>query len=209
VPTNLIRHFIRSKKKVNVLEQGSDYGLKLVKQALEESEYNIHSDTGVIPNNDDSYINFAGLEKLFKALKSTSPKFVVGDLSQFTNETTKTIQACLCMGASVPIAMGLSEAGIRYPFCITGDASLAHAGIGIINEVLARSMSIGIIIIDNGGSVSTGGQSSPSGLSNLDCLSQKHIIKIDYNKTSTKEFETLFQSMEESGETKIVRVITD
>ncbi len=208
-PINLINHFIKFKQKVAVLEQGNDYALRTIKSIIWSLDsIKVSSNTGLIPNHSRRYINWIHLENLFNGLKKINPSFVVGDLGQFTKENTDTIQACLCLGASIPIGIGLCEAGIVYPFCISGDASLMHAGAGIISELIFRKVNLGVIIIDNGGSQSTGGQMPLGGLDLLDNIKDIKINRVEYSKLTENDFSKLFHEAKLSGKTKIWRVIT-
>lgn len=207
IPIELIKKFIDSKEKITIFEQGNNYGFNLIKTLIASTKLpSIESETGMIPDNSARYINWTQLEKLFKALRSIKPSFIIGDLGQYTKESTNIIQACLCLGASIPIGIGLCEAGINYPFCISGDMALIHAGIGILHEVERRRNNLGIIIFDNGGSQSTGGQATLGHLHMLENINNIEIIAVNYNEYAERDFRELFRSMQTKRETKIVVV---
>lgn len=205
LPICLIKRFIKTKKVVTILEQGNNYGFNLIRQEIESKKTLLKSDTGYIPQLDDQYRRWSGLKVLFEALQSIQPSFVVSDLTQFTAETTGIVQACLCLGSSIPVTIGLAEAGVSYPFCISGDASLAHTGIRIINEAHVRGARLAIIIIDNGGSWSTGGQMPPSGLDlkNLTVDSKE----IHYSATKQIDWVKILARMQAKKTTMVLRVI--
>lgn len=204
LPIELIKRFIASKEKITIFEQGNHYGFYLIKALTSSNKIPlIESSSGSIPDHSARYINWTHLEKLFKALKSVDPSIVIGDLGQYTKESTNTIQACLCLGACIPIGIGLCEAGIPYPFCISGDMALIHAGIGILNELRSRGNQMGVLILDNRGSQSTGGQVTSTHLTMLENF-EIETISINYNESSEEDLRNLFRIMKVKGETKIV-----
>lgn len=206
-PMEIIRTFIKSKRKITIIEQGSGYAADLIKKSCYADFYavKIVSNTGIIPAHDKNYWNWSGLEKLFLGLKSIQPSFVVSDVTQFTVETTHTIKACLCLGACVPIGIGLAESGIQYPFCLSGDSSLLHVGLDILREVKARSVKLGIVVIDNGGSRCTGGQMAAAGFDvgyiNLP------VVTVKYTETEVNKFSSIFRQMKDTQEAMLLRVL--
>jgi TPP-dependent indolepyruvate ferredoxin oxidoreductase alpha subunit len=103
------------------------------------------------------------------------------------------------------LGIGLCEANVSYPFCVSGDASLAHAGVQVIEEAHARKVDMGVIIVENGGSWSTGGQMPLSGISF--CSLDIPIHKVFYNDFTQNDFFNLFQEMKKTNLLTIVRVI--
>jgi indolepyruvate ferredoxin oxidoreductase alpha subunit len=208
LPTSVIKQFMKNKTEIKVFEQGNSYAADLIKKIVVEDNHSItiSNHIGHSAISPSSYRTWSKLEKLFSALKAVQPSFVVSDLTQFTSESTHTIQACLCLGACIGTGIGLAEVGVKYPFCISGDASLLHTGVRVIEEALARKASLGIIIIDNGGSWCTGGQMTKSGL-NLEGLPIKK-INVSYEQTTQREFYDLLHTMQRAGETSILRVYT-
>ena len=114
------------------------------------------------------------------------------------------IDSCLCLGSSVGNGIGLVLGGVQYPFCITGDASFLHSGIQALSEAVSRKISMGIIVIDNNGSVSTGGQKLISSIYNIDKKIDK--IEIDYNKISLQEIKNVLIKMRNSNKLMILYV---
>lgn len=84
--------------------------------------------------------------------------FVFGDLGTFTTDTAGTIDACLCLGAAPASALGYFLAHNRPVIAIIGDAAFMHSGVIGVYEIIRRQADVKVIIIDNGASVSTGGQ---------------------------------------------------
>jgi indolepyruvate ferredoxin oxidoreductase, alpha subunit len=74
------------------------------------------------------------------------------------------INTCVDMGASITMAKGAADAGLRPAVCVIGDSTFAHSGMtGLLDAVNDRSP-VTVIIADNDTTAMTGGQcSSASG----------------------------------------------
>lgn len=73
------------------------------------------------------------------------------------------VDTCLCMGASITIASGLSHSGIKNKIaCTIGDSTFMHTGIqGLINAVYNQA-NITVVILDNRTTAMTGHQQNPA-----------------------------------------------
>lgn len=73
------------------------------------------------------------------------------------------VDTCLCMGASITIASGLSFSGIKNKIaCTIGDSTFMHTGIpGLINAVYNKA-DITVVILDNRTTGMTGHQPNPA-----------------------------------------------
>jgi indolepyruvate ferredoxin oxidoreductase alpha subunit len=70
------------------------------------------------------------------------------------------VQTCVCMGASVGMAKGGAEAGIRPAVAVIGDSTFGHSGMtGLLDAALADTP-MTVFILDNGIVAMTGGQPS-------------------------------------------------
>jgi len=71
------------------------------------------------------------------------------------------INSCVDMGASVTMAKGAADAGLRPAVAVIGDSTFSHSGMtGLLDAVNAGSP-ITVIIVDNLTTAMTGGQDSP------------------------------------------------
>lgn len=204
LPQGLVTSFVESKKNLSIVEEGDAYGLALVQVLCCESPKKIEAIKPIKKLKPLGYRTWSDLENLFQALVAINPSYVVSDLTQFTNENTGVIQACLCLGACVPIGIGLSEAGVDYPFCISGDTSLVHAGLGVLLEAKNRGACMGVVIIDNGGSWCTGGQMPATGLALKEF--DIPIVEVDYKKMQKKDFIGLLTAMKVSRHLSVLVV---
>jgi indolepyruvate ferredoxin oxidoreductase alpha subunit len=101
----------------------------------------------------------------FYAMKSVfkDDAIFAGDIGCYTLGTQMgTIDTCLCMGASITVASGLSFAGVDNKIaCSIGDSTFLHTGIpGLINAVYNKA-NITVVILDNRTTAMTGHQQHP------------------------------------------------
>ena len=161
LPTVSLRAALAGAREIHVEEQGDGYvqekllaiGSKLMVRPAVAGE----SSAGETPYRiDDSR------EALFGGLRAVPGRLVCGDLGTFTLDSHRTIDACLCLGTSVGIGVGMATAAKKQPvFVVTGDAAFFHSGQAALAEALARKLDLTVLILDNGGSQATGGQRTP------------------------------------------------
>lgn len=101
----------------------------------------------------------------FYALKSVfkEDSIYASDIGCYTLGTQLgAVDTCLCMGASITIASGLSHSGINNKVaCTIGDSTFLHTGIqGLINAVYNKA-NITVVILDNRTTAMTGHQPHP------------------------------------------------
>jgi indolepyruvate ferredoxin oxidoreductase alpha subunit len=70
------------------------------------------------------------------------------------------IETCVCMGASVSMAKGGSDAGIRPAVAVIGDSTFAHSGITPLLAAAAVDTDMTVVILDNSTTAMTGCQPS-------------------------------------------------
>jgi indolepyruvate ferredoxin oxidoreductase alpha subunit len=204
LPLKLLRNFVKEKTEIVVLEQGNNYVTRQIRSLLSTKVKMIYN-TGEILDRKKEWIVWKDLEKLFMALKNVKPSFVVGDEGSFTDESTKTIQVCLTMGASIGITAGMADSGLRYPFCVIGDTSFIFAGLQTLIEVKERNLGFGIIVIDNGGAKTTGGQKRMGDIYQIGDI-PKDVL--DYESTTEEQFVEILTKMKKENELLILFVKT-
>ncbi|NTV02562.1 MAG: indolepyruvate ferredoxin oxidoreductase [Chlorobiaceae bacterium] len=70
------------------------------------------------------------------------------------------IHTCVDMGASITMAKGAADAGLRPAVCVIGDSTFTHSGMtGLLDAVNDRSP-VTVVIADNDTTAMTGGQHS-------------------------------------------------
>jgi indolepyruvate ferredoxin oxidoreductase alpha subunit len=103
------------------------------------------------------------LNALKKVLESYPKANVFSDIGCYTlgaYPPYNAIQTCVCMGASVGMAKGGAEAGIRPAVAVIGDSTFGHSGMtGLLDAALADTP-MTVFILDNAIVAMTGGQPS-------------------------------------------------
>lgn len=102
----------------------------------------------------------------FYAMKSVfkDESIFASDIGCYTLGTQLgAVDTCLCMGASITIASGLSFSGLKDKIaCTIGDSTFLHTGIpGLINAVYNKA-DITVVILDNRTTGMTGHQPHPA-----------------------------------------------
>lgn len=101
----------------------------------------------------------------FHALKTAIEQFpnaaVTSDIGCYTLGALPpycAIQSCVCMGASIGMAKGASEAGMRPAVAVIGDSTFLHSGVTGLMDAVAADTDMTLIILDNETIAMTGGQ---------------------------------------------------
>ena len=66
------------------------------------------------------------------------------------------IESCVCMGASVGMAKGAADAGLRPVLAVIGDSTFLHSGVTPLMDAVAASTPMTLLILDNGTVAMTG-----------------------------------------------------
>lgn len=98
---------------------------------------------------------------LNEAIRSLDTSVVTADIGCYTLGALppyQSIESCVCMGASVGMAKGASDAGLRPAVGVIGDSTFLHSGITPLIDCVADQSSMTLLILDNEGVAMTGGQ---------------------------------------------------
>jgi len=151
----------------------------------------------------------------FKALKSADPVFITGDIGCYTlgsNPPLNAMDTCLCMGASIGKAAGMSYQGIKRIAAVIGDSTFMHSGItGLISAVYNKA-NITVCILDNSATAMTGHQPTaftgcmacgePGGKADLEAICKAagsdSVTVVDPNK-SDEMIQVLKKNLDSSG----------
>jgi indolepyruvate ferredoxin oxidoreductase alpha subunit len=68
------------------------------------------------------------------------------------------IETCVCMGASIGIAKGASEAGFHPVLAVIGDSTFLHSGVTPLMDAVANNTNMTLMILDNETVAMTGTQ---------------------------------------------------
>lgn len=100
---------------------------------------------------------------LNEALSTVGKGRVFADIGCYTLGALQpfdAINSCVDMGASITMAKGAADAGLTPAVAVIGDATFSHSGMtGLLDAVIANSP-ITVMILDNGTTAMTGGQTS-------------------------------------------------
>ena len=138
------------------------------------------------------------MEKLFSALRAVPGALVAGDLGGYTMDPSRTLHFCLCYGVAPAVAMGLAESspGTRV-FCVIGDGAYLHSGQQCLHEMVARGASATVFVLENGGTLGTGGQPIPGDLRIRPA--HCHFAEADYAALSAADFARLVAELPADG----------
>ncbi|RPI28168.1 MAG: indolepyruvate ferredoxin oxidoreductase [Acidobacteria bacterium] len=86
---------------------------------------------------------------------------IMGDIGCYTLGFYKPhegLHSCICMGASIGMAAGISHAGFSPVLCVIGDSTFAHSGLTPLLDAARENTNIKVFILDNSIVAMTGGQ---------------------------------------------------
>lgn len=98
---------------------------------------------------------------LNKVLAKYDDSLVTADIGCYTLGALppySAIESCVCMGASVGMAKGASEAGMYPVVAIIGDSTFLHSGVTPLIDAAAANSDMTLLILDNQVVAMTGGQ---------------------------------------------------
>jgi indolepyruvate ferredoxin oxidoreductase alpha subunit len=68
------------------------------------------------------------------------------------------VESCVCMGASIGMAKGASDAGLRPAVAVIGDSTFLHSGVTPMMDAVAADTDMTVVILDNEVVAMTGAQ---------------------------------------------------
>lgn len=201
LPSVQILDFVRSHDRIKIVEEGNGYVYEKIGALTGETslERASQAERGV----KTKFVKWDSYEVIFKEIHTfLHDKPVTGDITQFTVETTDTIDVALSLGVAVSTAIGIAEA-MGESYAIVGDTSFLHEGRGIVDEAVVRRLNLGIIIIDNGVSWCTGGQ-TPAG--SIDSV-MNEVVSRSVDCTELSDMTGLRQALREFRFASGVRIL--
>lgn len=106
---------------------------------------------------------------IYNALNETMLEFgkqkVFSDIGCYTLGALppwNAISSCVDMGASITMAKGAADAGVRPSVAVIGDSTFTHSGMTSLLDCIYENTPVTVIISDNATTAMTGGQSSPA-----------------------------------------------
>jgi indolepyruvate ferredoxin oxidoreductase, alpha subunit len=201
LPIDSLRSSLRAGDWIEIFEAGSHFATEKIQAMFATKTFNTN-DSSISVDHSSKFRSSIRFEALFGAIRSFGDRIVVGDLGSYTIDPHRTIDACLCYGVSVATAIGCSlSAKNRRVFCVTGDAAFLHSGKSALEEAAFRGVDLTIVVIDNGGAASTGGQAIPAAFASSGA---EYVISVDHEQTLQAEYR---QRLEELSDRPGVTVL--
>lgn len=91
-------------------------------------------------------------QALIEAMAELEGPLVCSDIGCYTLGALppyRAIQSCVCMGASIGMARGASDAGYRPAIAVIGDSTFLHSGMTPLLDAVAEGADITVLILDN------------------------------------------------------------
>lgn len=150
---------------------------------------------------------------LLEALEPYSEGRVFSDIGCYTLGALppyNAINSCVDMGASVTMAVGAADAGLRPSIAVIGDSTFTHSGITGLLDAVNNNANVVIIISDNSTTAMTGGQNS-SATGRLDKICEgvgvppEHIrVFIPLPKNHAENVQIIKEELEHNGVSVII-----
>jgi indolepyruvate ferredoxin oxidoreductase alpha subunit len=116
------------------------------------------------------------------------------------------IESIVCMGASIGMARGAAEAGIKYAMAVIGDSTFLHSGITGLVDAVRSDVPMTAVILDNSAVAMTGCQETIVPSENLRQLilglgaKTEHVLELEaLPKFHEENVEKLKKEMEYQG----------
>ncbi len=156
------------------LPRAGELNADLVALALGIEKKSLLTIPDIVVNRPPELCKGCGHRDLYEALNIVMSTFaehhVFSDIGCYTLgalEPFNAIHTCVDMGASITMAKGAADAGLRPAVAVIGDSTFTHSGMtGLLDAVNDRS-ALTVIIADNDTTAMTGGQNSSANGSRL------------------------------------------
>ncbi len=102
-------------------------------------------------------------DALNDVMKDYGPQRVFSDIGCYTLGALppyNAINSCVDMGASITMAKGAADAGVRPSVAVIGDSTFTHSGMTGLLDAANENSPVTVIILDNSAVAMTGGQPS-------------------------------------------------
>jgi indolepyruvate ferredoxin oxidoreductase alpha subunit len=103
------------------------------------------------------------------------------------------IESIVCMGASVGMAKGAADSGVKYAAAVIGDSTFLHSGITGLIDAAAANTPMTVIILDNSIVAMTGCQETMLPSAKLPALilgagvAPEHLLELEAKKQALEE----------------------
>ncbi|MFC1729859.1 thiamine pyrophosphate-dependent enzyme [candidate division KSB1 bacterium] len=147
-------------------ELNPDLVRKALGQAIKESAF--RPEEGVVLNRPPLLCDGCAHREVFNVIdelrKSKDELTVFSDIGCYTLGALRpqpSIDTCVCMGASLGMAKGAANGGLKYSVGVIGDSTFMHSGIPTVVKAAGDNTPVTFVILDNGTTGMTGQQDVP------------------------------------------------
>ncbi|HPR63229.1 MAG TPA: thiamine pyrophosphate-dependent enzyme [Thermoanaerobaculia bacterium] len=151
-----------------------------------------------------------------EVLAAFDPSLVTSDIGCYTLGALppyNAIESCVCMGASVSMAVGAAAAGFYPVIAVIGDSTFLHSGVTPLMDAASANSDMTLIILDNETVGMTGGQPTVLPSSRLETIVKgvgvdpDHLQIIEaHRKYAEKNTEILRREVSHHGLSVIIAV---
>jgi indolepyruvate ferredoxin oxidoreductase alpha subunit len=137
--------------------------------------------------------SYAALKKALEGLDSVMVNSDIGCYSLGAFPPYSAIESIVCMGASIGMARGAAEAGIKHALAVIGDSTFLHSGITGLIDAVAADTPMTVIILDNSIVAMTGCQETMIPSSSLPSLilglgvKGEHLVELEAKRQLVEE----------------------
>jgi indolepyruvate ferredoxin oxidoreductase alpha subunit len=137
--------------------------------------------------------SYETIKKAVAGLESIVITSDIGCYSLGANPPYSVPETIVCMGASIGMAKGASDAGIKHVIGVIGDSTFLHSGITGLIDAVASNTSMTLVILDNSAVAMTGCQETIMPSENLRPLAlglgvaPEHLFEFDAKKPLVEE----------------------
>ena len=108
----------------------------------------------------------------------------------------RAVETIVCMGASIGMARGAAEAGVKYSFGVIGDSTFLHSGLTGIVDAVSTKTPMTVIILDNSIVAMTGCQPTMLPSSQL----EKIVVGLGVDPAHVRVLDTKPDKVEENAQ---------
>jgi indolepyruvate ferredoxin oxidoreductase alpha subunit len=151
-----------------IIPRAGELNPNIVAAALGKEEMKEVQIPDIVANRPPQFCSGCSHKDVYDALNETIKNFgdnqrVFSDIGCYTLGALppyNSVHTCVDMGASITMAKGAADAGVRPAVAVIGDSTFTHSGITGLLDAVNENSPITVIISDNSTVAMTGGQTS-------------------------------------------------
>jgi len=169
----LLRGFLNKEKRIHgrldgTIPRAGELNPNIIANAFGNGAGKTLQVPGIVINRPPQFCSGCSHKDVYDALNETIKQYgddqrVFSDIGCYTLGALspyKSIHTCVDMGASITMAKGAADAGIRPAVAVIGDSTFTHSGMTGLLDAVNENTPMTVIISDNSTTGMTGGQES-------------------------------------------------